>query len=167
MVSIETVQLDELNDEYQTLLEEAHDATERTYSPYSEFNVGAALLTGDGEIVAGANIENSAYSFAMCAERTTFFTAFNQGHRDYDAIAIIGRPADGDDSDYTFPCGGCRQVLYEAAEISGNDIDIILGALDDGELMDEVKRTSTDDILPEGFGPSDLEMDVQQYLSEE
>lgn len=100
--------------DYNKLIEYAIKARELSYSPYSGFKVGAALLTKDGEIYTGCNIENASYSETVCAERTSIFSAISKGKRDFVAIAIVG----GIDkiSDFTYPCGACRQVLAEHCE---------------------------------------------------
>ena len=90
------------------LAEKAIEAKEHAYVPYSHFRVGAALLTADGKIYTGCNIENAAYTPTNCAERTAFFKAVSEGERDFTGIAISG-----DADDYLYPCGVCRQVMSE------------------------------------------------------
>lgn len=90
----------------------AMDAMERAYAPYSGFHVGAALLCADGSVYTGCNVENASYGATNCAERTAFFTAVAQGHRDFTAIAICGGK-DGVISGLCPPCGICRQVMAE------------------------------------------------------
>ncbi len=92
------------------LLSIADKAMENAYSPYSNFKVGAALLCRDGSVFTGCNIENATYGATNCAERTAIFKAVSEGHRDFDAIAIVS--SGGDE---TFPCGICRQVMAEFA----------------------------------------------------
>lgn len=94
------------------LIKIAVRAMGRSYAPYSKFNVGAALLTVDGEVYQGCNIENSAFSPSNCAERTAFFTAICQGERDFEAIAVVGGK-NGIITDFCTPCGVCRQVMSE------------------------------------------------------
>ena len=96
----------------QELIRRALLARERAYTPYSHFQVGAALLTRTGTVYPGCNIENAAYTPTNCAERTAFFSAVAQGERDFAAIAIVGGPQGGA-LDYTAPCGVCRQVMME------------------------------------------------------
>ena len=100
------------------MLEAAHKAAENAYAPYSDFKVGAALLTSDGKIFTGCNIENSSYGATNCAERTAVFKAVSEGCRDFSAIAVVNNTKGG----LTFPCGICRQVLAEFSP----GIDIIL-----------------------------------------
>ena len=92
----------------QSLLEKAEEARKKSYSPYSRYPVGAALMAKDGTIYAGCNVENVSYGAALCAERNALGSAVADGQRDFTAIAIIGSH-----EDYTMPCGICRQVLSE------------------------------------------------------
>ena len=99
-----------------TLIPRAWEAAGNAYTPYSGFRVGAALLTGNGKIYPGCNIENSAYGPSNCAERTAIFSAIAQGERDFTAIAVVGRYADGSPAGgdgFAYPCGTCRQVMSE------------------------------------------------------
>ncbi len=95
----------------QKLINAAIQARTKSYSPYSGYSVGAAVLTASGEIFSGCNIENASYGATMCAERTAFFTAVAAGHKNFTAIAIVGGK-DGE-ADLPYPCGMCRQVLSE------------------------------------------------------
>ena len=117
-------------------------AAENAYVPYSGFTVGAALLTKDGKVYSGCNIENASYSPTNCAERTAFFKAVSEGERDFSAIAIVGGK-DKNFTDYCTPCGVCRQVM---AEFCSKDFKIILGKNDD-----EYKTFTLGDLLPESF----------------
>ena len=90
----------------------AIEAMKKSYSPYSNFTVGAALLTKDGKIYTGANIENASYTPTVCAERNAIFTAIHNGEREFEAIAIVGG-LKGDIKGVTAPCGVCRQVMSE------------------------------------------------------
>lgn len=94
------------------LISMAVGAMENAYCPYSNFSVGAALLTKKGKIFLGSNIENSSFSATNCAERTAFFKAISEGEKDFDAIAVVGG-LKGKISDFTYPCGICRQVMSE------------------------------------------------------
>ena len=98
------------------LLEEAHKAAESSYSPYSNFKVGAALLTSGGRIFTGCNIENSSFGATNCAERTAVFKAVSEGFHEFTALAIVNNSGGG----LTFPCGICRQVIAEFSP--GTDI---------------------------------------------
>lgn len=111
---------------------------ENAYSPYSNFCVGAALLSGDGKIYTGCNIENSSYSATVCAERTAFFKAISEGQKDFTAIAVIGS-----DDKICMPCGVCRQVI---SEFCGADFKIICA-----NKTGEYKEYTLGELLPFSF----------------
>ena len=113
--------------DYKVLLEKADAARLAAYAPYSRFTVGAALLTADGSIYTGCNIENASYSATVCAERTAIFTAIADGKREFVALAISGAPAESK-GQLCLPCGVCRQVL---AEFCTADFPVIVGTSDD------------------------------------
>ena len=96
----------------QLLIKKAFEAQENCYTPYSHFNVGAALLGKNGVIYQGCNIENASYTPTNCAERTAFFKAVSEGQREFDAIAIVGNK-EGEAGEFCSPCGVCRQVMME------------------------------------------------------
>ncbi len=129
------------------LVERACAARLKAYSPYSDFCVGAALLCADGEIIEGANIENSSYGATNCAERTAFFTALMQGKKDFVAIAIIGAKRGENVTSFCAPCGICRQVM---AEFCSPSFEILLY---DGK---DIKSYTLGEILPESFDKSNL-----------
>ena len=129
------------------LLTLAEKAREKSYSPYSGFAVGAALLCRDGEVFTGANIENAAYSPSVCAERVAIFSAVHAGKRDFEAIAIVGGKR-GEKGAFCPPCGVCRQVM---AEFCGSDLKVILGD------ENEVKAYALSELLPLSFTKDDLE----------
>ena len=106
----------------EALIELAKEAMDRAYAPYSGYKVGAALLCGDGTVYQGCNIENAAFGPTVCAERTAFFKAVYDGHRDFTAIAVCGGK-DGQITGYFPPCGVCRQVMRE---FCGEDLVIYL-----------------------------------------
>lgn len=114
----------------------AEKMLEYSYAPYSGFKVGAALLAADGRIFTGCNVENSSYGAACCAERTAVFKAVSEGAREFSAIAIVSSSGE-----YTYPCGICRQVLFEF----GADIKVILKG------SGGTKITTVSELLPEGF----------------
>ena len=122
-------------------------ARESSYSPYSGFAVGAALLTRDGKVYTGANIENAAYTPTICAERVAFFKAVNSGECDFVKIAVVGGKRGEDISSLCAPCGVCRQVM---AEFCRDDFVIVAGTPDD------IKTYTLKQILPDYFGPKDL-----------
>lgn len=118
---------------YRSLALEAIDAMKKSYSPYSHFTVGAALLTKEGKIYTGANIENASYTPTVCAERTAIFTAVHQGEREFEAIAIVGGH-EGNITGVTAPCGVCRQVM---SEFCSADFKVILVTTPDGDYVEE------------------------------
>lgn len=103
--------------EYQELIKLSIDSKQFAHAPYSNFRVGAALLTNDEQIFTGCNVESSSYGLTMCAERTAIFKAFSEGARKFKAIAVAA-----DTEDYISPCGACRQVISDLC----GDIDVIL-----------------------------------------
>lgn len=139
------LQTNELNGtEYKKLIIAALEAREMAYAPYSHYLVGAALLTEDGKIYKGGNIENASYGATNCAERTAFFKAVSEGERQFKAIAIAGGLEGEGPKDYAFPCGICRQVMQEFAE---GDFQIIVV-----KSMDDYKTYTLAELLPAGFG---------------
>ena len=132
--------------DYKILMSEAQKARQKSYSPYSHFRVGAALLTKSGKIYTGCNIENAAYTPTVGAERTAIFKAVSDGERDFEALAVIGG-AEGETADFCAPCGVCRQVI---AEFCNKDFKIILGN------EDKFKAYTLDGLLPFAFTDKDL-----------
>ncbi|MDM8533437.1 cytidine deaminase [Clostridiaceae bacterium HSG29] len=125
---------------YEELMEIAREAQKKAYVPYSNFKVGAALLTKNGKVFTGCNVEIASLGATNCAERTAIFKAVSEGETEYKAIAITG------DSDLTYPCGICRQVIVEF----GDDIDIIV----DGK--NGLVITNINELLPHSFTGKDL-----------
>ena len=132
------------------LIQEAKKARERSYSPYSNYKVGAALLTKSGKIYHGCNIENAAYTPTNCAERTAFFKAVYDGEREFEKIAVVGALADGDPDVTCAPCGVCRQVMMEFC--NPETFTIVLANGKDAQLEVLLK-----DLFPFGFGGENLE----------
>ena len=130
------------------LIKEAIHSLEFAYTPYSNHKVGAALLTKDLKIYSGCNIENASYTPTNCAERTAYFKAVSEGHKEFLAIAIVGG-MDGILKDYCSPCGVCRQVMMEFG-----DPETFLIILAKSE--DDYKLYTLEEILPLGFGPKNL-----------
>ncbi len=128
------------------LINKAICAMEKSYSPYSEFCVGAALLTQSGKVYTGANIENAAFSATVCAERTAFFKAISEGEYKFSKIAIVGGKK-GKIKDFCFPCGVCRQVMSEFCK-NGFLILTYNGK--------DIKSITLGDLLPLSFGSADL-----------
>ena len=131
-----------INREY--LIKAAMEAKEHAYAPYSNFRVGAALLTKDGKIYQGCNIENAGYTPTNCAERTAFFKAVYEGERNFEAIAV-----NGDADDYLYPCGVCRQVM---AEFCAPDFKVFVSKKN-GEYLEFTLA----EILPGAFTSTELE----------
>ena len=129
------------------LMKAAAKAREYSYSPYSGFRVGAALLTKSGKVFTGCNVENAAYSPTNCAERTAVFKAVSEGEREFLAIAIVGGKGE-ELSEFCAPCGVCRQVL---AEFVDEDFRILLGT------PEQFSVYSMKEILPYSFGKNNLE----------
>lgn len=131
------------------LLEEAKKARLKAYTPYSNFKVGAALLTKSGKVYLGCNIENATYTPTNCAERTAFFKAVSEGEREFEKIAIVGAK-DGEDANVMCsPCGVCRQVMMEFCD--PKEFQVILA---NGENTCRVM--TLEELLPCGFSSSNL-----------
>ena len=126
--------------QWDDLLAEAIEAREFAYAPYSNYKVGAALLTSAGRIYRGCNIENAAYSPSTCAERTAIFKAITEGVREFEAIAVVT-------SDGGAPCGVCRQVMREFAP----NLTVIIG-----DLAGNYQVYRLPELLPDSFGPENL-----------
>lgn len=126
----------------QLLIEQAQDAWQRAYAPYSEYAVGAALLTDTGKIFQGVNIENAVYPLTVCGERVAVFKAVSEGEKAFKAIAVVTKNGGS-------PCGSCRQVLAEF----GLDT-VVLIADTQGNLRDEL---TVGELLPHSFGQADLD----------
>lgn len=133
------------------LIAKALQARELSYSPYSAYQVGAALLTKEQEIYTGCNIENAAYSPTNCAERTAFFKAVSEGKREFCAIAIVGGAKGEEITGYAYPCGVCRQVM---AEFCDADTFQVIVAKSESEYVIKTLQ----ELLPDGFGAGNLEV---------
>lgn len=128
------------------LVEKAFEMLKYSYVPYSGFPVGAALLLKDGTVYTGCNVENAAYGSTICAERTALVKAVSEGHRDdWVRLAVVGNSAD-----YCWPCGACRQMLYEFCP----KLELLV-ARGDHEFV----TLPLSDLLPHGFGPKSLAQD--------
>lgn len=130
------------------LVELALEARNRSYAPYSHFMVGAALLTKDGKVYQGCNIENASFSPTVCAERTAFFKAISEGDREFVKIAVVGSP-EGEVDRYAAPCGVCRQVMTEFCD--PETFEIIFGISPEKYEVHLLKE-----IIPYGFGMGHL-----------
>ena len=127
---------------YDYLFDEAVKASRFSYSKYSGFHVGAALLTGDGKLFTGCNIENASYSMTICAERTAVFKAVSEGNTNFSAIAVAG----SSDDDYSVPCTPCGACLQVLSEFCGDDFIVV--------LSDGAHKLS--DFLPKRFSEDNL-----------
>jgi cytidine deaminase len=145
------------NEEIAELVAQARAAARHAHAPYSRFAVGAALLMTDGSVVTGANVENASYGLSLCAETVAVATANAQGRlREVAAVAVIGGAMNADGratgTAPVSPCGRCRQVLNEAAQMGGRDLPVHCGAAEG----DAVHSYRLSELLPAAFGPADL-----------
>ena len=130
-------------------IELARGAASKAYAPYSRFNVGCAIQSVDGEVVTGANMENACYRLGVCAEQSALTAAQHKFGLDKVArIAVVG----GSGDTVCTPCGGCRQAILEAAQLSGRDVEILCGS-GDGSV---IQRHTIGQLIPLGFGPANL-----------
>jgi len=127
-----------MNIDYKLLMDNAKEAVQFSYSPFSKFAVGAAILTGGGKIYRGCNVENSSYGLSICAERCAIFKAVSEGEREIVAVAIYSP-----NSSPCYPCGACRQVMREFQ--GQEDIDVVT------ETNGEIEISQLKDLLPCGF----------------
>jgi cytidine deaminase len=130
----------------EALIEAAKQAREKAYVPYSKFQVGAALLTKDGKVIQGCNVENASYGLTNCAERTALFKAISDGESTFAVMAVIG-----DTEEPISPCGACRQVMVE---LCPPDMPVILT-----NLKGNVTETTVKALLPGAFDKEDLAYD--------
>ena len=157
---------DSLDKKRKKLLDLAEDALVNSYNPYSGFCVGAAILTDTGEIITGANYENSSYGLCICAERAALVRANAMGYRKFKSIAVIGRIRDYQNSQKTdpenivSPCGPCRQMLFEANQLSD---DFTLEVIMSTPGKTQVAISSITELLPLGFGPRDIGVDISSF----
>ena len=132
----------------QQLIEAAREAREHSYAPYSHFHVGAALMTAEGRVYQGCNIENASYTQTICAERNALFKAVYEGERNFEMIAIAGSP-EGPCTDYATPCGVCRQVMMEFCDPKTFCVIV-------AKSPEEYMEYRLEELLPLGFGPANL-----------
>ena len=131
----------------ETLFEIAKEVMKNSYAPYSNYNVGAALLTKNEDVYIGCNIENASYGVTCCAERTALFKAVSVGERDFSAICIVGGK-NGVIADYAMPCGACRQAISEFCDA---DFKVYVGISED-----DIKEYTLGELLPYSFSKSKL-----------
>ncbi len=128
------------NHVWDSLIQEAIEARKNAYAPYSNYQVGAALITADGKVYRGCNVENAAYGPSLCAERTAIVKAISEGEQDFAAIAVVTENGGA-------PCGSCRQVMREFAP----NLTVIIS-----DLQGNARVFTLPDLLPESFGPENL-----------
>ena len=132
------------------LLALAREAAAKAYAPYSNFHVGCAIESTDGEVVTGANMENACYRLGVCAEQSALTAAQHKfGLKQVARMAVVG----GTDATVCTPCGGCRQAILEAAQLAGRDVEILCASGDGSRL----ERRTIGELIPFGFGPANLE----------
>jgi len=134
---------------YHVLLESARKAMCISYSPYSNFAVGAALLTNDDEIITACNVENASIGLSICAERAAIFKAISENHRKFQAIAIVSAKGGT-----CYPCGACRQVI---SEFANDSTEVVL----ESDIEGEVHVIKFSELLPHAFGSRDLDTQYQ------
>ena len=148
---------DDLSKEQLKLLNKASEVMMNSYSPYSKFRVGAAILTKDKKIFTGTNVEDATSRTGTCAERAAIFNAVANGAtKSIVKIALTGAGHDFDTEEVVAPCGVCRQALYEFSQLSGVDIEIIMSNTKKTKII--VARIS--ELLPLAFGPKDVGMEI-------
>ena len=152
-----------MTDEAARLIGLAREAAQHAHAPYSGFGVGAAVLLADGSVVTGANFENASYGLSLCAETVAIATASAQGRLgDVVAVGVVGgviRDGVVVGTDVVRPCGRCRQVINEAAQIGGRDVRVHCA----GAEGDAVASYLLSQLLPDAFGPADLGIAVQRH----
>ncbi|MEA3430087.1 MAG: cytidine deaminase [Nanoarchaeota archaeon] len=153
------IKYEDLDEKQRRVLDEAEKVMTTAYNPYSKFYVGAALLSQDDRIITGSNVENAAYGSTICAERAAILRANAMGIRTFDKVGIIARGENFDTTKVTAPCGSCRQMLYESAQISERDLEIVMATT----KKDKVVVATINELLPLAFGPKDLGIDVRKY----
>ena len=143
----------DLSKEDRELAEAAQAMISRAYAPYSRFGVGAAVRSSSGAIHSGCNVENASYGLTMCAEVGALCRAAAEGDFRIEAIAVAGGPLDGGRSARVVtPCGRCRQLIFEAAQVSGQDVPVLCCSAE----LDRIDVHRISFLLPEAFGPKDL-----------
>ena len=130
--------------EIKDLIKRALEIKDRAYAPYSNFHVACVVMTRSGRVFEGVNIENASYSPTLCAERNALSTAITEGERDFDYIVVTG------DSDYTYPCGVCRQALMDTCDPETFEVVVAINE-------EDYKIFKLKDLVPMGFGPDRLE----------
>ena len=129
----------------QKLIKAALEARKRAYAPYSRFAVGAAVLTKDGQVYTGCNVENASYGATNCAERTAIFKAVSEGNKEFAKIVIVGGKAGEEITEYAYPCGVCRQVMAEFS--NPKELKVLVA-----KSEEEYLEMTLEELLPNSFG---------------
>jgi cytidine deaminase len=154
---MKTLSLAELQQRDRDLIAAAREAAENAYAPYSGFAVGAAVRSKDGKVHIGANLENAAYGVGLCAEVSALTSANTFGDfGQLEAIAVVGFGffPEMHESDVVTPCGRCRQLISESAQLSGIDIDVFACSGD----LERIEQHKISELLPQAFGPKSLQL---------
>jgi cytidine deaminase len=141
-----------LKESEKELLLRAQETMFQAYNIYSGFFVGAAVLTREEEIFTGACMENASYGLTSCAEVCAIQSAFSNGYRNITTIAIIGGKDPNKEGDPVSPCGRCRQIIFEASQVAGENIVVILS----DPTFKKIIRTTINDLMPLPFGPQNI-----------
>lgn len=160
MSSSHVIDLEALDGDERALLQLARAAMARAYNPYSGFYVGAAVRTGSGGTFAGAAVENASFGLTICAEPSAIMRAYAEGDVDIRAMAVVGGSSPESAGEIVTPCGRCRQMIYEAGQVSGTDIAVLCSNAD----LSRVMKVRISDLLPFAFGPADL--NVREKIDE-
>ncbi|MBO6162418.1 MAG: cytidine deaminase [Eubacterium sp.] len=132
-----------MRDQEEKLLRAAAEARKQAYCPYSGYAVGAAVLTGEEDIVSGCNVENASYGLSNCGERTAIFKAVSRGAKRIKAVAITGA------GEMPYPCGACRQVMAEFAE--SREMPVYVALVSETGEIDKIERYTLEQLLPHSF----------------
>ncbi len=143
-----------LETDEQELLRQARAAMSRAYNPYSGFFVGAAASTASGGVFAGAAVENASYGLTICAEPAAIMGAYAAGDVEIRTMAVVGGSSPESAGEVVTPCGRCRQMIYEAAEVAGCDIAVLCANAD----LSKVIKLRISELLPYAFGPAELKV---------
>ena len=149
----------QLTDLQKKALNKASEVLQAAYQPYSKFSVGATLVDIHGEFISGVNVENAAFGSTICAERGALMHAYSRGIRHFQMLALIAKGDSYDTEIPTAPCGACRQSLYEASQVSGRDLVVVLSTT----RKDKIIITDIKALLPMPFGPLDLGIDLTKW----
>ncbi len=161
-MSIEAVEYQKLDESVKLLIQKAKQVMRNAYNVYSHFYAGATARTQSGKIFAGANVENASYGLTVCAEPIAIGSAVAAGDPEITELAVIGGadPA-GSGGEAVTPCGRCRQIIYEFSQVSRRDIVLYCCNAD----LSKILRMRISDLLPNSFGPRNLDADLNSFLN--